>query len=39
VGGTKGGITQGKGNYTGHYQGEGSATETKATGDAAREQE
>jgi hypothetical protein len=39
VGGTKGGITQGAGNYTGHYQGEGSATETKATGDAVKEQE
>lgn len=39
VGGTKGGITQGKGNYTGHYQGEGSATEMKHTGDAAQQQE
>ncbi|KAF6261007.1 hypothetical protein COO60DRAFT_1700084 [Scenedesmus sp. NREL 46B-D3] len=39
VGGTKGGITQGQGNYTGHYQGEGSATEMKNTGDAAREQQ
>jgi hypothetical protein len=39
VGGTKGGITQGKGQYTGHYQGEGTATEMKATGDAAKEQE
>jgi hypothetical protein len=34
VGGTKG-----KGQYTGHYQGEGSATEMKHTGDAANEQE
>jgi hypothetical protein len=37
VGGTKGGITQGEGNYTGHYQGEGSATEMKDTGDAVKE--
>jgi hypothetical protein len=39
VGGTKGGITQGKGQYTSHYQGEGTATEMKHTGDAAKQQE
>jgi hypothetical protein len=36
VGGTKGGITQGKGNYTGHYQGEGSAGAVEHTGEAAK---
>eukprot|EP00877_Chromochloris_zofingiensis_P014866 jgi/Chrzof1/9633/Cz04g10120.t1 len=38
VGGTKGGITQGAGNYTGHYQNEGSNTDASNTGsNAAKE--